>query len=183
MLLAGDVGGTKTLLGLFQRAPRPAPIAIHVYPTNEFGSFTEILDAFARQVRPAAVEAVAVGVAGPVVSQTARLTNIEWNISAAEIAAYCRTSRVRLVNDLEAMASSVSVLNSDELVELQAGEAQPEGNAVVIAAGTGLGEAYLHRVDGRFHPVASEGGHADFAARTDRDIELLRALRRMYGRA
>jgi glucokinase len=90
---------------------------------------------------------------------------------------------VRLVNDLEAMANSVSVLNADELVELQAGEAQPEGNAVVIAAGTGLGEAYLHRVNGRLRPVASEGGHADFAARTDREIELLRALRRMYGRA
>jgi glucokinase len=77
----------------------------------------------------------------------------------------------------------VSVLGADELAELQTGDAHPEGNAVVIAAGTGLGEAYLHRVDGRFHPVASEAGHADFAARTDREIELLRALRTTYGRA
>ena len=183
MLLAGDVGGTKTLLGLFERAPkRPAAVAIRAYPTNEFASFSAILDAFAHDVRAPAVEAVAVGVAGPVVDQTARLTNIAWNISAAEIAAF-HTPRVRLLNDLEAMANSVSVLDANELAELQGGDAHPQGNAVVIAAGTGLGEAYLHRMNGRLHPVASEGGHADFAARTDREIGLLRALRDTFGRA
>ena len=185
MLLAGDVGGTKTLLGLFQRAPRrPISVAIHTYSTNEFGSFGEILDRFERDApAPRAVEAVAVGVAGPVVDQTARLTNIVWNISAAEIAQRYRTLRVRLVNDLAAMANSVQVLEADELADLQTGEAHIDGNAAVIAAGTGLGQAYLHRVNGRLHPVASEGGHADFAARTDREIELLRELREMYGRA
>jgi glucokinase len=185
MLLAGDVGGTKTLLGLFERAPRrPVPVVIHIYSTNEFGSFGEILDRFERDVRPVpAFEAVVVGVAGPVIDQTARLTNIVWDISASEICARYHTPRVRLLNDLEAMANSVSVLGADELVDLQTGEAHPEGNAVVIAAGTGLGEAYLHRVNGRFHPVASEAGHADFAPRTDREIELLRALRTIYGRA
>jgi glucokinase len=185
MLLAGDVGGTKTLLGLFERAPtRPVPVVIHIYSTNEFGSFAEILDRFERDIRPApAFEAIAVGVAGPVIDQTARLTNIVWNVSAAEISARYHTPRVRLLNDLEAMANSVSVLVADELADLQPGEVHPEGNAVVIAAGTGLGEAYLHRVNGRFQPVASEGGHADFAARTEREIELLRALRDTYGRA
>lgn len=185
MLLAGDVGGTKTLLGLFQRAPRrPVSVAIHIYSTNEFGSFGEILDRFERDVRPErAFEAVAVGVAGPVVDQTAQLTNIVWDISAAGIADRYHTPRVRLLNDLEAIAISIPVLEADELVDLQTGAAHTEGNAVVIAAGTGLGEAYLHRLNGRFHPVASEGGHADFAARTDREIELLRALRDTYGRA
>ena len=184
MLLAGDVGGTKTLLGLFQRAPkRPVPVVIHIYSTHEFGGFGEILDRFERDVRPApALEAVAVGVAGPVIDQTARLTNIVWSISASEISARYKTPCVRLLNDLEAMANSVSVLTGDELADLQTGEANPGGNAVVIAAGTGLGEAYLHRVNGRFQPVASEGGHADFASRTDREIELLRALRDTYGR-
>jgi glucokinase len=183
MLLAGDVGGTKTLLGLFQRAPaRPAPIALRAYPTSEFASFTEILHAFEKDVRPRAIDAVVVGVAGPVVHQRAALTNIAWDISAAEITAWCGANRTTLLNDLEAMANSVEVLRPDELLVLQQGTPNPEGNAVVIAAGTGLGEAYLHRVNGRLRPVPSEGGHADFAPRTDREIELLRMLRDVFGR-
>jgi glucokinase len=184
MLLAGDVGGTKTLLGLFQRAPaRPAPIALRVYPTTQFASFTEILHAFEQDVRPpSGIDAVAVGVAGPVVHQRAALTNIAWDISATEITAWCGAERTTLLNDLEAMANSVNVLTSDELLVLQEGVPNLEGNAVVIAAGTGLGEAYLHRVNGRLRPVPSEGGHADFAPRTDREISLMRMLRDVYGR-
>jgi glucokinase len=185
MLLAGDVGGTKTMLGLFERAdPRPRPVETRAYPTNSFGSFTAILDAFARDVhKPFSIDAAAAGVAGPVVGDTARLTNINWDISAAEIRARFGTARVRLLNDLEAMANGATVLAGDELAILQEGIARDDGNAVVIAAGTGLGEAYLHRVNGRLQPVASEGGHADFAARTDREIDLLNMLRRDYGRA
>jgi glucokinase len=90
---------------------------------------------------------------------------------------------VRLLNDLEAMANSADVLTDEEVFVLQPGIARADGNAVVIAAGTGLGEAYLHRVNGRLRPVPSEGGHADFAPRTDREIDLLRMLRADYGRA
>ena len=184
MLLAGDVGGTKSLLGLFQRSPkRPLPVEIRTYPTNEFGSFGALLEAFARDVHaPKPIEAAAIGVAGPVVNQRATLTNVAFEISAEEITS-CGITRARLLNDLEAMANSVGVLTPDELVELQAGTARPDGNAVIIAAGTGLGSAYLHRVNGRLRPVPSEGGHADFAARTDREIELVRMLRSLYGRA
>ncbi len=184
MLLAGDVGGTKTRLGLFQRAPRrPEPIGISAFPTTEFDSFSDILRAFARDVRtPGEIDAAAIGVAGPVVNQRARLTNVSFDVAAAEITAWCGATRVTLLNDLEAMANSVDVLRPDEMVELQAGVMQADGNAVVIAAGTGLGEAYLHRVQGRLRPVPSEGGHADFAPRTDREIDLLRMLRDMYGR-
>ena len=185
MLLAGDVGGTKTLLGLFEHAERrPKPIATHSYISNQFPSFTAILDAFAHDVhQPFSVTAAAVGVAGPVMGRTARLTNIVWDIAADEITARFGTPHVVLLNDLEAMANSVEVLAGEEFVYLQQGQARPDGNAVVIAAGTGLGQAYLHRVNGRFRPVASEGGHADFAARTDREIEFLRMLREQYGRA
>jgi glucokinase len=184
MLLAGDVGGTKTLLGLFQRAPaRPAAIALRAYPTNEFASFTDILHAFEHDVKPPrTIDAVAVGVAGPVVHQRAALTNIAWDISAIEIKAWCGAGRAMLLNDLEAMANSVEVLTADELLILQEGVPNPDGNAVVIAAGTGLGEAYLHRVNGRLRPVPSEGGHADFAPRTDREIAMMRMLRDIYGR-
>lgn len=185
MLLAGDVGGTKTRLGLFERAPgRPRPVATRTYLTNDFASFGEILDAFLRDVNaPPGVDAAVAGVAGPVVDGTARLTNIPWDVSAADIAARLHTSRVLLLNDLEAMAIGAGVLGPEEIVELQGGVAREDGNAVVIAAGTGLGQAYLHRVNGRLRPVPSEGGHADFSARTDREIGLVRMLRRLYGRA
>ena len=185
MLLAGDVGGTKTLLGLFERGDkRPRPIETRSYSTNAFRSFTEILDAFARDVhKPFSVNAAAVGVAGPVVGDTANLTHVVWDITGKEIRARFGIARVRLVNDLEAMANSVTVLTPDELAVLQEGDALPDGNAVVIAAGTGLGEACLHRIDGQFWPLSSEGGHADFAARTDREIELVILMRREHGRA
>jgi glucokinase len=132
---------------------------------------------------PFTVATASVGVAGPVIGDRATLTNIEWDISCGEIASRLSTSRVRLLNDLEAMATSVEVLVADELLVLQAGTPHLDGNAVVIAAGTGLGEAYLHRVNGRLRAVPSEGGHADWAARTDREIGLLRMLRSDYGRA
>jgi glucokinase len=184
MILAGDVGGTKTLLGLFERGTgRPEPRAVHIYHTSTFSSFTAILDAFAKDAPPFTLAAAAIGVAGPVIGDTARLTNIPWDISAADITARFGTTRVQLLNDLEAMAWSVEVLTPDEVELLQEGTRRDDGNAVVIAAGTGLGQAYLHRVDGHLRPVASEGGHADFAARTDREMEFTRMLRDRDGRA
>ena len=185
VLLAGDIGGTKTLLGLFERASRrPQVVVVHTYRTNDFSSFGDILEAFTKDVStPFVIDAAIAGVAGPVVGGTARLTNVELNVSAADIAARLSTPRVRLLNDLEAMALGASVLGPEEVVQLQGGVTREDGNAVVIAAGTGLGQAYLHRVNGRLRPVASEGGHADFAARTDPEIEFVRMLRRLYGRA
>ncbi len=185
MILAGDVGGTKTLLGLFEPdARRPRPVAIHKYPTTEFDSFTAILDAFARDEGVAVdVDAAAADVAGPVVADRATLTNIAWDVSAAEMTRRFGVTRVQLLNDLEAMGYGAGVLTPDEVVVLQEGVMRTDGNAVVIAAGTGLGEAYLHRVNGRMTPLPSEGGHADFAPRTDREIEFLKMMRADYGRA
>ena len=185
MILAGDVGGTKTLLGLFERGEaRPRQIVSRAYPTREFDSFTAIVDAFVRDIgRAITVDAAAVGVAGPIVDQHANLTNIQWDVSVAEISSRLETSRVGLLNDLEVMAYSVAVLAGAEIVTLQRGERNVNGNAAVIAAGTGLGQAYLHFINGRLLPVASEGGHADFAPRTDREFELALMLRDLYGRA
>jgi len=185
VLLAGDVGGTKTLLGLFERAsPRPRLVEFHTYLTHQFTSFAAILDAFAHDLgAPLVVDAATAGVAGPVVGGGARLTNIAWDVDTAQIAAHVKTARVRLLNDLEAMALGAGVLGADEMIALQHGMPRADGNAVVIAAGTGLGQAYLHRIDGRLTTMASEGGHADFAARTDREVALVRMLRDLYGRA
>lgn len=173
------------MLGLFERArPRPRLVVAHTYLTNEFTSFNQILDSFAADVGAAfVVEAAAAGVAGPVVGDVARLTNIDWDIARAEIASHLKTGRMQLLNDLEAMALGAAALGPEELLELQRGTPRSDGNAAVIAAGTGLGEAYLHRIDGRLTAMASEGGHGDFAARTDREMAFVRMLRDEYGRA
>jgi glucokinase len=185
MLLAGDIGGTKTLLGLFERAyPRPIPHAIQSYPTDSFPTFLEMLRTFTRETpRGREVEAVTLGVAGPVAGNRARLTNVSMDVIGDEIAFEVGTPRVRILNDLAALATSVPILTTDELTTLQEGRPLAGGNAAVIAAGTGLGEAFMHRVDGRWIPLSTESGHADFAARTDREIELVRMLRERYGRA
>jgi glucokinase len=185
MLLAGDVGGTKTLLGLFDRgARRPAVRATGKYETTAYASFAEILDVFRRDAgHSGPIDAAAFGVAGPVMHERARLTNAPWEVTVQEIGARLGTTRVRLLNDLEAMAHAVELLRPDETAVLQEGVPDDSAGAAVIAAGTGLGQALLRRVGGRLVPAASEGGHADFAARTDREMELVRMLRERIGRA
>ena len=102
MLLAGDLGGTKTLLGLFERGERrPQPVIARAYLTQQFDSFTAILDAFARDLgRPLVVDAAAIGVAGPIVDETGRLTNIAWDVTISQINRHLSTPRVALLNDL-----------------------------------------------------------------------------------
>ena len=185
MLLAGDIGGTKTLLGLFNRAPeRPRPIEIGEFVTLDYASLVLIIREFlkANNVEAKRIEAVSFGVAGAVTDQVARMTNVPWLVDADEIAKGAGLRHVHVLNDLEAMATAVPVLEGDELAVLQQGITQPTGNGAVIAAGTGLGEALLLNVDGRFIAGASEGGHADWGARTPREIEMLTVLTREYGR-
>lgn len=173
------------MLGLFERGrPRPVPHVVHSYATASFARFSDLLDAFARDVEgPFTVESVALGVAGPVVGDRAMLTNVGLHVAADEIGVRFGARRAVLLNDLEAMASAIDVLAPDELASLQEGTPLENGNLAVIAAGTGLGEAYLHRVGEAWRPVPTESGHADFAARTDRELELVRMLRERYGRA
>jgi len=183
MLLASDVGGTKTLVGLFRQAgDRPESRVIREYATLDFDNLEEIIEAFLDETGTRSVDAVCVGVAGPVTGLVARLTNVPWLADASGLAGRFGDCPVQLLNDLEAMAYAVPVLEPDELVVLQEGVAVPTGNAALIAAGTGLGEALLHNVRGRFLPSASEGGHADFAARTQREIALVQELTRIHGR-
>jgi glucokinase len=185
VLLAADVGGTKTLLGLFAEAPeRPARIEVGEFTTLDYDSLVPMIREFlkANNVEPRAVKAATFGVAGAITEQVARLTNVSWVIDAASIAQAASLTRVHLLNDLEAMAYSVPVLEPSELKVLQQGVTVPGGNAAVIAAGTGLGESLLLNVDGRFMPGETEAGHADWGARTPREIELLAAVTRVHGR-
>src|SRR5213079_1974694 len=103
-----------------------------------------------------------------------------WRVDAVRVSRVFSIPRVRLLNDLQAMAYSIPVLHDAETHVLQRGEALRAGNIALIAAGTGLGEALLHNIDGRFVPSASEGGHADFSARTEREVVLMRHLTERY---
>ena len=185
MLLAGDIGGTKTLLGLFAPTPdRPRAIETGEFVTLAYDGLEPIIREFlqAQNVEATRIDAACFGVAGAVTEQVARLTNVPWLVDGAAIEEAFRFKRVRVINDLQALAYGVTVLEPSELRTLQHGVTIPDGNAAVIAAGTGLGEGMLHNVDGRFVPAASEGGHADFAARTPRELEMVRALTRVFGR-
>ena len=185
MLLAGDIGGTKTLLGLFDpTGARPRPIAVRAFGSLEYDDLPPMIDEFMHDPRvgDSRVDAACFGVAGPVIGEAAKPTNVPWTVDARAVGTAFRLPRVSLLNDLEAMAYAVPVLQPSEVHVLQDGEALRGGNIALIAAGTGLGEALLHNVNGKFIPSPSEGGHADFAARTDREIAILRALTKEYGR-
>lgn len=186
MILAGDIGGTTTRLGLFDaRDGRPRLVTAQSYPTRGFAGLTDMLSAFASEpdVRGAHAEAACFGIAGPVLGDLARLTNVPFEVNALEVAQAFDIPRVALLNDLQAMAYAVPALDAGELLTLQAGEECPNGNVALIAAGTGLGQALLHNVGGRLIPSPSEAGHADYAPRTEREVAVLRELTQRYGRA
>jgi len=186
MLLAGDIGGTKTLLGLFDAEPvRPRPIVVRSFSTLDYQDLPSMIAAFLQddEAPRGTVERASFGVAGPVLGDSATLTNVPWRVEARAVAAAFGITRVHLLNDLEAMAWSIPVLKEAEVQVLQEGVAVRGGNIALIAAGTGMGQALLHWVENRFVPSASEAGHADFAARTEREITLVRSLTAWYGRA
>jgi glucokinase len=186
MLLAGDVGGTKTLLGLFRRAPlRPAPVAVQSFPTLEYDSLVPMIREFLR-AQPGGeppIEAACFGVAGPVLHDTAWMTNVPWKVDGRAVALEFGLSTVRLLNDLVSIAHSIAVLQPEELHVLQAGDPNLAGNAALLAAGTGMGQSFLFNDGRHLVPAPSEGGHADFAARNAREWELVRWLTDRFGRA
>jgi glucokinase len=185
MLLAGDIGGTKTLLGLFEAgAPRPEPVVVDTFATLDYDALEAIIREFLNRhgVSATQLSAATLGVAGAITDQLAHLTNVPWRVRASTVQSALGLDRVYLLNDLEALAYAVAVLTPEEVVVLQKGERIASGNAAVIAAGTGLGESVLLNVDGRFVPGESEGGHADFAARTPRELEMVAALTAVFGR-
>jgi glucokinase len=186
LLLAGDIGGTKTLLGIFAPAvARPRPVVTHSFTTLDHRDLPSMVAAFLEQaaIDRTSIDAACFGVAGPVFDEAAELTNVPWRIDAREVTSAFGFRRVELLNDLESMAHSVTVLQPSELHVLQAGAPGASGNMALIAAGTGLGEALIHRVGGRLIPSPTEAGHADFAARTEREIALVRDLIARTGRA
>jgi glucokinase len=186
MLLAGDLGGTKTQLGLFRSTGgRPELLDVREYVTLDFPGLSAMISAFlaGTAIRPQEVQVACIGVAGPNIKQVARLTNVPWAIDGRELMASTGIRRAWILNDVEAMAYGVPALRPDELRVLQVGEFNADGNACLMAAGTGLGQAILVRQHGRLVPSPSEGGHTDFGPRGPREIALLEFLTARYGRA
>jgi glucokinase len=182
VILAGDVGGTKTHLGLFRvEAGTPILLREHRYATADFQSFedvcTDFLNAGKEPIRSACF-----GVPGPIIGGEARATNVHWRMQEGSLSRALGGTRVRLINDLGAAAYGVMHLADAEVCVLQRGALQlHQGDIAIIAAGTGLGEGALVFENGRYYAVASEGGHASFAPRDDEQIELYRYLRARFG--
>jgi glucokinase len=182
IVLAGDVGGTKTALALFEATGRGLVLVRDdTLPSREAPSLEAAIDRFLGGGARPMIDAACVGTAGPVVDGRCVATNLPWVIDERELAASIPAARVRLLNDLEVAAHGVLSLPDDEVHTLQAGIPR-RGHLVLIAAGTGLGEALVVQDGDRRMVVASEGGHRDFAPRDDVQDDLLRFLRQEYGR-
>ncbi len=179
--LAGDIGGTKTDLGLFAPGEkRPRMLAMETYPSPRASGLPELIKKFL-DAHPQTVSSACFGVAGPVINGRSKVTNLTWAVSEEEIKRQFNWDKVRLVNDLAATAMGVPLLNSDELRTLNKGSSVP-GNIGVVAPGTGLGIGFLVALDGgKFQAIASEGGHADFAPKNKDELDLLIHLQKKYG--
>jgi glucokinase len=180
MFLAGDIGGTKTLIALFEEAgDRLRAVREETFHSRDHASLEEILGRFLAGGERPPIQAGCFGVAGAVVDGKSHTTNLPWALDELTLANALRIPRVKLLNDLEAAAYGMLYLEGDELCTLQAG-VRRLGNIGVIAAGTGLGEAFLVWDGARHLVVASEGGHVDFAPRGEDQIALLRFLQREF---
>lgn len=181
MILAGDVGGTKTLLGLFEIVDdNLILLEKKKFISKDFNSLQEIISKFAGSNN---IEAAVFGVPGPALKGEVKLTNLDWNLSEAQISKELDIPKVKLVNDLGATAYSIPYLNEDELIKIYEGQKKFSNNKYgILAPGTGLGEAFLICEDDNKIILSSEGGHSDFAPTNDLEIELLIYLLKKYNR-
>ncbi len=195
LLLAGDIGGTKSSLSLFDAQDLNHSLYHRRYASQSYPHLTPLVLEFLAQARqelgrdPQPV-AACFAVAGPVREekqggggpQTAKITNLPWSLHSSQLAVELGIPRLALINDFSAVGYGVLALREEELETLQAGERQPRAPIGVIGAGTGLGQAYLTWGESGYQVHASEGGHVDFAPRTPQEWELLQYLQQRYGR-
>ena len=176
MILAGDIGGTHTRLAFFDQGKK---VVEQIFPSHNYPGLEEILREFLREHKQP-IEAACFGVAGFVKEGICRATNLPWVVDAGSIRKAFHLPSVSLLNDLEAHAYGLKGLKQEELLCLHPGKPQV-GNQALIAAGTGLGEAGLYWDGKVHHPFACEGGHADFAPRSEIEVELLQNLQKQFG--
>ncbi|MDQ3194808.1 MAG: glucokinase [Pseudomonadota bacterium] len=182
-ILAGDIGGTKTLLQLAAAESDAIDVVLQKsYASTDHEDLSAIVDTFLRDAHfDKQIAAACFAVAGPVIDGRARLTNLPWHVNANEIASRFAIARVELINDFAAVGLGLARLSRDDLLTLQEGRPQRHGVRAAIGAGTGLGVTFLTWSSGRYIAHASEGGHADFAPANDLQQRLLQHLRQRHG--
>jgi glucokinase len=183
LILAGDIGGTKTHLALFSLQGEKLQAEMKkTFPSKQYPGLEPVIEEFIAD-QQVSISRVCFGIAGPVVDGQVKTPNLPWVVDSINIAQRFKLDSVALLNDLEAAAYGIFTLEPQELFTLNEGVSGQRGNKVLIAAGTGLGEATLYD-DGRdHHPSASEGGHGDFAPTDETQIGLLRYLTKKFGHA
>jgi glucokinase len=180
MILAGDIGGTNTRMALFDPDGGKLQLACEcIYPSREHKSLDEIVGLFLRH-QGGKAEAACFGIAGPVLEGQANASNLAWVVDARQLSRETAIENVWLINDLEAHAYGITDLDPDDLITLNPGKAHP-GNAALIAAGTGLGEAGMFWDGTRHRAFAGEGGHADFAPGNELELALHSYLMKKFG--
>jgi glucokinase len=182
IILAADIGGTKTNFGLFTGpAEELRLVAFRSYPTGEAASAIDLIERFLGEERPSPVLSASFGVAAPVAEGMAAMVNLPWVIDAASIQAHFGFHSLHLINDLVATAAAVPHLHPEQYESLNQVKPADKGTIGIVAAGTGLGEAILVWNGNGYLPVPSEGGHKDFAPLNRHQIELWRFLSEKYG--
>lgn len=180
-VLAGDVGATKTNLALFKMEEgHTTSLQEAQYKSNDYKDIIGLINAFIGDTLPCP-DSICLGVAGPVLNGHAKLSNINWEIDRAELSNHFKIKNVTLINDLEATAYGLAMLNENDVKIIHKGDDNASGNAAIIAPGTGLGEAGLYWDGDYYHPFATEGGHCDFAPRNTFDFELYTFLQKKFG--
>lgn len=181
MILAGDIGGTKTILALYEvEGGNWRCIKKEQFPSSAYQSFNKILDLFLSDAEPIQVSAACIGVAGPIVDGNCTTTNLPWVLIKTEIGTQLRTQNVKLLNDLESTAWGVLEMPEHNFVGLNPHAEPREGHLAIVAAGTGLGESIITWDGAKHYVMATEGGHTDFAPGTEQEIALLHYLREKY---
>jgi glucokinase len=182
MILAGDIGGTKVNLGFFELRDRRLAMTFNgSFPSRRYARLQDLVKEFLAGLGTSKVERACFGVAGPVINGQAQVTNLPWKIEAAELARELNFGSVSLINDLGANGYGLAELTPADLCVLNEGQINAPGNAAIISAGTGLGEAGLFWDGQKHHPFSCEGGHADFAPVTKLDAELFTWLGERFG--
>lgn len=180
MLLAGDIGGTKTHLAIFSPDGGPRqPLKDQIFPSGQYPNLETMVREFMAG-SGIAVERAAFGVAGPIVEDEARITNLPWVIRASRLREVLEIPEIELLNDLQGIAYAVPHLQPDELHTLNDGDPHPQAPIGVLAPGTGLGQAYLTWDGTRYRAHASEGGHTDFGPTDMQEMGLLRYMLQRY---
>ncbi len=179
--LAGDIGGTKTLLQISAAGGAREPLLQKSYFNAGYAGLAEILEEFLCEAGASDIAAACFALAGPVSGRRVKLTNLPWEVDADALAARFAIGRVSLTNDFEAVGLGVAALQPADLLTLQAGKPQTQGVRVVVGAGTGLGVAWLSWQDDSYAVHPSEGGHMDFAPVDTIQYELLQYLQQRHG--